>query len=82
LKRNEKGREMKSSTAVISEIKSVINLLLRNLSNWKWPEDGVNMVLRRALNGKYRCYLQEDVLTAIFFEFIGLQWAIQVLKST
>ncbi|KAJ3359129.1 hypothetical protein HDU91_005005, partial [Kappamyces sp. JEL0680] len=70
-------KEVKSSKATVAEIASVINILLRDLPMWSWPENGVRMVLRRVLNGKYRCFLDEDIITAIFLHYVGTEWAIK-----
>ncbi|KAL7266365.1 hypothetical protein RUND412_011091, partial [Rhizina undulata] len=67
--------EIKSSSTILQEIASVINILLRDLKNWKWPEEGVNIRLLRQLNGRYRAYLDEELLTAIFLQFVGIEWS-------
>ncbi|KAL7266232.1 hypothetical protein RUND412_011230, partial [Rhizina undulata] len=74
-------REIKSSKTILHEIASVINILLRDLNNWKWPEEGVNIRLLRELSGRYRAYLDEDLLTAIFLQFVGIEWSVLFRNS-
>ncbi|KAJ1554660.1 hypothetical protein HK096_002501, partial [Nowakowskiella sp. JEL0078] len=70
--------EIKASPVVLAEVASVLNILLRDLEHWDWPQDGINMNLKRALNGKYRCFPDEDLITIIFLHYIGLQWSIKL----
>ena len=67
--------KMRFDENAINEFASCLTLMISDLSDWKWPLEGVRGIFRRNLVGKYRCYYEEDFLTAIFLEHIGLQWS-------
>ena len=58
----------------VIELASSLTLLKSDLDKWNWPSEGVRGVFRRNLQGRYRCYYEEDFLTAIFLQYIGLKW--------
>ena len=64
--------------AVLSEIKDVLNMRLRDLKDWEWNlrEDGMPVVPRQSLNGKWRVMMDEDVLQALLTHWIGTRWAV------
>ncbi|KAJ3122530.1 hypothetical protein HK098_002756 [Nowakowskiella sp. JEL0407] len=76
--KREMCKEIKNSTIVLQEVTSVLNIMLRDLDGWNWPAVGVTMQWKRALNGKYRCFPDEEIVSAIFLEFIGLQWSVKI----
>ncbi|CAF1473044.1 unnamed protein product [Rotaria sordida] len=67
--------KMRSDENAINEFASSLTLMISDLKDWKWPVEGVRGIFRRNLVGKYRCYYEEDFLTAIFLEHLGLQWS-------
>ena len=68
--------------AVLSEIRDVLNMRLRDLKDWQWNlgEEGMPVVPRQSLNGKWRVMMDEDVLQALLTHWIGTRWAI-VMKQ-
>jgi hypothetical protein len=60
---------------VINEFASSLTLMISDLTDWKWSIEGVRGIFRRNIVGKYRCFYEEDFLTAIFLEHIGLMWS-------
>jgi hypothetical protein len=58
----------------VTEFASSLTLLKSDLEKWNWPNEGVRGVFRRNLTGKYRCFYEEDFLTAIFLHYLGLKW--------
>ena len=69
--------------AVLSEIKDVLNMRLRDLKDWEWNlgKEGMPVVPRQSLNGKWRVMMDEDVLQALLTHWIGTRWAVY-MKGT
>lgn len=74
------AREIRQSSTLLEEIASVMTLTLRDLGHWEWPGEGVNLYMRRHLNGKHRCFFEQDVITIIFLQYIGVSFGAK-LKS-
>jgi hypothetical protein len=77
---NEKGdtlKEFAGNPTVLAEVADVLNMHLASLTSWSWISDGdaVPVEMRRQLNGKYRVYMDEEILQAIFLHWIGIKWA-------
>ncbi|KAJ8574478.1 hypothetical protein ON010_g4737 [Phytophthora cinnamomi] len=48
------------------------------------PEEGVHVDIQRGMNGRFRCLLQEEAITLLLFQYIGLKWSVEmkaVLRS-
>ncbi|KAG0138607.1 hypothetical protein HOY82DRAFT_631210 [Tuber indicum] len=73
-------REFMRDRAVLGEVADVLNMHLFSLSSWSWQEESVLVEMRRHLNGKYRIYMDEDIVQAIFLHFIGLKWSVEFKK--
>jgi hypothetical protein len=70
-----------SNKEVLSEICDVLNMRLMSLSTWSWSTGGkgaISLEMRKQLNGKYRVFMDEDVLDALMLHAIGLRWAVQL----
>ncbi|KAA8896748.1 hypothetical protein TRICI_006833 [Trichomonascus ciferrii] len=61
---------------VSQEVCDVLNMRLANLDNWDWSLDAVPLEMRRQLNGKYRVYMDSDLLDALLVEFVGRKWSV------
>ena len=70
-------QEFMRDKTVLGEVADVLNMHLFSLSSWSWPEEGVPVEMRRHLNGKYRIFMDEDIIQAIFLHFIGLKWSVE-----
>ncbi|KAI9367344.1 hypothetical protein BJX61DRAFT_547574 [Aspergillus egyptiacus] len=57
----------------LTEIADVLNMRWADLEDWDWfaGEDGIPVLPRQQLNGKYRIWMDEDVLQLIFVQYIG-----------
>ncbi|KAB8237406.1 uncharacterized protein BDW43DRAFT_297724 [Aspergillus alliaceus] len=62
--------------SVAQEVADVLNMRLASLESWHWPSEGVPMEMRRHLNGKYRMFMDEDLLDSLLFQYLGLKWAV------
>lgn len=68
-------RDFKDNDTVLSEIADVLNMRMAALKDWSW---GVEVLLeeRRQLNGTYNIFMQEDLLEAIFLQYVGVRWSV------
>lgn len=67
---------------VLNEIADVLNMRYADLRSWDWHADseGVPVLPRQQLNGKYRIWMDDDVLETIFVEHICIRIC-QMLKD-
>lgn len=70
--------DVKSNKDMQVELAHVLTIQLSNMREFKWPEEGVTVEIKRGMNGRFRCFLQEDALTALLFQYIGLSWSVQM----
>ncbi|KAI3391288.1 hypothetical protein diail_7619 [Diaporthe ilicicola] len=76
---NEKREVLKDflgSPVILSEVADVLNLRLASLESWKWGPKGVLVEQRRKISGKFSIHMHEDVLQAIFLQYIGVKWSV------
>ncbi|KAI1753049.1 hypothetical protein F4782DRAFT_539794 [Xylaria castorea] len=68
-------REFLGSPVVLNEIADVLNMRFADFDNWSWEagEQGIPVLPRPQLNGKYRIWMDEDVLQAIFIHYVGVK---------
>jgi hypothetical protein len=65
---------------ILQEVASVLNMQLATIESFTWPEEGVQVEMRRHLSGKYRAYMDTEIITALLFQYLGMRWSIG-LKS-
>ncbi|WQF84539.1 hypothetical protein CDEST_09553 [Colletotrichum destructivum] len=75
-------REFEQNGVVLREIADVLNTRFADLKTWDWDagEEGVPVLPRQQLNGKYRIWMDEDVLQAIFIHYIGIRSCVDLKK--
>lgn len=73
-------RDFKGNTTILSEIADVLNMRMTSLQSWSWG-DHVPVEERRRVNGIYNIYMHEDLLQAIFLQFIGVKWSVFFKKA-
>ncbi|KAI0457311.1 hypothetical protein F5B21DRAFT_102873 [Xylaria acuta] len=68
-------REFLKNPFILNEIADVLNMWFADFDNWSWEagEQGMPVLPRPQLNGKYRIWIDEDVLQAIFIHYVGLK---------
>ncbi|KAK9775225.1 putative Reverse transcriptase domain-containing protein [Seiridium cardinale] len=73
-------RDFFENEMALKEIGDVLNMRYADFDSWQWQagKDGIPVLPRQQLNGKYRIWMDEDVLQAIFIEFVGIQCCIKV----
>ena len=69
-------QEFSRNDTILQEVASVLNMHLSRVGTWRWPEEGVAVEMRRALNGKYRFFMDEEILLALFLHYIGVSWSV------
>ncbi|KAL2133169.1 hypothetical protein VTI74DRAFT_2805 [Chaetomium olivicolor] len=68
-------RDFLESDVAKSEIADVLNMRFSDLKQWHWDagKDGIRVMPRRGLNGKYRVWADDDILQMIFVQYIGIR---------
>ncbi|KAJ5561658.1 reverse transcriptase [Penicillium sp. DV-2018c] len=76
-------KEFMRNNEVAQEVADVLNLRIASLESWSWTGgvDGIPVSMRRQLNGKYRVFMDEDLLDALLLQYIGTRWAVH-LRNT
>lgn len=70
--------EFLGSPMMLREMVDVLNMQIDALESWSWGKEGISVDVRRALNGKYRVYMDEEILQALFLYFVGMKWAVHL----
>ncbi|KAI5815395.1 hypothetical protein BZA77DRAFT_85994 [Pyronema omphalodes] len=58
-------KEFLQNKVVLKEITDVIKIYFSSIDTWSWPEDGITVEMRRQINGKYRVYMDEEIIQAV-----------------
>lgn len=74
-------KEFMRSKEVTQEVADVLNMRLASLDSWSWPSEGISVEMRRQLNGKYRVYMDEDLLDGLLLQYLGLKWAVTLRSA-
>jgi hypothetical protein len=71
-------RTFRNNRDILQEVADVLNMRLTALENWEWTtaSGAVPVQQRRQLNGKYRVFMDDDVLDALLLHAIGMKWAV------
>ena len=67
--------DFRNNSSILQEMADVLNLQLDALDLWSWGDGPINVEVRRSLNGKYRVYMDEEIMQALLLHFIGMSWA-------
>lgn len=68
-------KELNDNSEALDEVASLLTNRLRNLKRWEWPSSCEVVELRRGLAGEYKAFMNEDIITALFLQYVGVQWA-------
>ena len=68
--------DFRNNAMILKEMADVLNLQLDALDSWSWGDEPINVEVRRSLNGKYRVYMDEEIMQALLLHFIGMSWAV------
>jgi hypothetical protein len=65
-----------TNDVILQEVASVLNMQLASIESFAWPQEGVQVEMRRHLSGKYRAYMDTEIITALLFQYIGMRWSL------
>lgn len=68
-------KELSENPDALDEVASLLTNRLRNLSRWEWPSSCKTIKIRRGLAGEYKPFLDENIITALFLQYVGVRWA-------
>ena len=77
---NEKSsvlKEFMRNQEVAQEVADVLNMRIASLDSWAWDGNGIQIDMRRQLNGKYRVFMDEDILDALLLQYLGTTWSVE-----
>ncbi|PYH48398.1 uncharacterized protein BP01DRAFT_146994 [Aspergillus saccharolyticus JOP 1030-1] len=74
-------KEFMRNPAVAQEVADVLNMRLSSLDTWTWPSEGIPVEMRRQLNGKYRVFMDEDLLDSLMFQYLGVRWSVALRSA-
>lgn len=73
-------KDFKDNPTILAEVADVLNMRMAALDTWTWGGD-VPIEQRKKLNGTYGIYMHEDLLQAIFLQYIGVKWSVFFKKA-
>lgn len=68
-------RELRENEDALGEVSTLLKSRIDKYKDWKWP-GAIQVDFRRNIAGRYRAYMDEDIITALFLHFVGAQWSI------
>ena len=68
-------KDFNNNNVVLNELSDVLNMRMAALDNWSWGEE-VLLEERRRVTGVFNIYMHEDLLQAIFLQYIGIKWSV------
>ena len=68
-------KDFLTNDIILNEVADVLNLRMAALETWSWG-DGIQVEQRRRLNGTYLIYMHEQLLQAIFLQYLGIKWSV------
>ncbi|CAO3675124.1 unnamed protein product [Umbelopsis ramanniana] len=71
-------RQLKESEPYLQDLATLLSSRLKAVKYWNWPEKGVYVDVRRSMAGRYRAFLDEDIITALFLQYIGVRFAVHL----
>ncbi|KAJ9144062.1 reverse transcriptase protein [Pleurostoma richardsiae] len=73
-------KDFKNNDVILTEIADVLNMRIAALESWSWGTS-VYVEQRRKISGVYNTHMKEDLLQAIFLQFIGVKWSVFFKKA-
>ncbi|RDW76880.1 uncharacterized protein DSM5745_06872 [Aspergillus mulundensis] len=68
-------RDFLKDRTVLAELADVLNMRLAALHSWSWGPE-VTVEQRRQVNGSYQVHMHEDLIQAIFLQYLGVKWSV------
>ncbi|KAL7622538.1 hypothetical protein AAE478_008045 [Parahypoxylon ruwenzoriense] len=73
-------KDFKNNQIILAEVADVLNMRITSLDSWSWGAR-VPLEQRRKISGVYNIFMNEDLLQALFLQYIGTKWSV-FLKGT
>ncbi|KAG4032088.1 hypothetical protein MFRU_007g00020 [Monilinia fructicola] len=73
-------KDFLASPVILTEVADVLNMRLASIDNWEWNSD-LSVEQRRHLNGTYHMFIDEDLLEALFLQYMGIRWSVFLKKA-
>ncbi|KAM5341457.1 hypothetical protein ACJ41O_014488 [Fusarium nematophilum] len=68
-------KDFESNSIILNEIADVLNMRISALGSWTWSSEAVPVEMRRKISGIYNIHMHQDLLQAIFLQYIGVEWS-------
>ncbi|TVY88732.1 histone H3, partial [Lachnellula willkommii] len=68
-------KDFLANSVILREVADVLNMRIATFHAWSW-ETEVPIEQRRHVTGAFHMYIDEDLLQAIFLQFIGVKWSV------
>lgn len=68
-------KDFQGNPTILSEIADVLNMRMAALDTWSWGPS-VPVEEHRKINGVFDVKMQEDLLQALFIQYIGVKWSV------
>ncbi|KAJ4004734.1 hypothetical protein NW752_009602 [Fusarium irregulare] len=70
-------KDFETNDMILKEIADVLNMRINALETWTWnSESPVPLEMNRKISGIYNIHMHEDLLQAIFLQYIGVKWSV------
>ena len=68
-------RDFLPNSIILNELADVLNLRISSIDTWNWG-DRVTLESKRKIQGHFHIVMHEDLLQAIFLQYIGVKWSV------
>ncbi|KDO19395.1 hypothetical protein SPRG_21502 [Saprolegnia parasitica CBS 223.65] len=72
---------LRDAATLADDLADVLTIELGNLTEFAWPVDGVAVKFKRGISGRYRCHLQEDAVSLLLFQHVGMVWGSKIREQ-
>ncbi|RBR27087.1 uncharacterized protein FIESC28_00159 [Fusarium coffeatum] len=75
-------KDFETNDMILKEIADVLNMRINALDTWTWnSESPVPLEMNRKISGIYNIHMHEDLLQAIFLQYIGVKWSVMFKRA-
>lgn len=71
-------RQLRENQPYLVDLATLLTSRIRSIKSWSWPQSGVYVDVRRSIIGRYRAFLDEDIITALFLQYIGVSFSVRM----
>ncbi|OTA79663.1 hypothetical protein M434DRAFT_402016 [Hypoxylon sp. CO27-5] len=68
-------KDFKNNPVILGEVADVLNMRVTALNSWSWGPS-IPLEQRRQITGVYNVLMHEDLLQALFLQYIGVKWSV------